>query len=308
MPDQKYTKVLNRFIQILTKLSNDERPTTKDFAQEFNVTVRTVQMDLRRLIGLYPITKDSEGRFMFEPGYSLKKTSLSSDEMIFLSLALNQFDDVDDIDKIKDKIYKKILNHSLYNPYFIKYEHLENIDVDSPLITLLERYIQSKEIVEVVFTDKTLDLELYKIAAFDGFWYLFAKDLSDGKTKTFKLSKIKNILPLDKYHRTSTQAIEETLKKAHSAFFEDGTSFHVLIKVDKEVADFFKAKEFIDTQKIQKEFEDGSLYVSFEVSHDEDIDNIIKAWLPHVEILEPQRFRDKLTNELETYLQKIKTK
>ncbi|MFW2525413.1 hypothetical protein ACN5O8_06770 [Aliarcobacter butzleri] len=39
--------------------------------------------------------------------------------------------------------------------------------------------------------------------------------------------------------------------------------------------------------------------------HDEDIDNIIKSWLPHIEIIEPLRFRDKLKNELKEYLTNI---
>jgi len=41
------------------------------------------------------------------------------------------------------------------------------------------------------------------------------------------------------------------------------------------------------------------------VSHDEDIDNIIKGWIPHVEILEPVRFREKMLNELKNYLKDL---
>jgi len=41
------------------------------------------------------------------------------------------------------------------------------------------------------------------------------------------------------------------------------------------------------------------------VSHDEDIDNIIKGWIPHVEILEPVRFREKMLGELREYVKKL---
>ena len=307
MQKKDYDKSLRRFMGILTKLSNDERPNTKELAQEHFVTERTIQNDIRRLRTLYyPITKDSDGKFMFEYGYSLKRTSLNSDELIFLTLALNQFDNVDDIDKIKDSIYKKVVNQNVYSPYFIKYDHLEDLDVDSPIIASLENHIKSQEIVKIDFTDKSVELEVYKIAAFYGFWYLFAKDLSDQKMKTFKLSKIKKIIPLGKYHKTPHAKIDEILKKTYSAFYDDGNCFEVIIKVDKEVALFFRSREFLQSQKIIKEFEDGSLEVSFEISHDEDVDNIIKAWLPHVEILEPKRFRDKLTNELEEYIKRVK--
>jgi len=308
MAKHDYDKTLTRLIGILTQLSNNQKPTTRKLAEEYNVTMRTIQHDISRLITSYPIAKDSEGKLIFEPGYSLKSTTLSNDEMIFLTLALEQFTNVDDIDQIKETIYKKLVRKNVESPYFIKYEHLEDIDVDSPLISSLEQSIQDKEIVRIEFSDKVCELELYKIAAYDGFWYLLAKDVNDEKTKTFKLSKIKKITPLGKYHTTSTQRISSILNKTLSAFYDDGNSFTVTIKVYSDIADFFKAKEFLQSQKIEQELEDGSLIVSFEVSHDEDVDNLIKAWLPHVEILEPQRFRDKLTHELQNYLKKIKTK
>ncbi len=144
MQKKDYDKTLTRLIHILTKLSTDERPNSKDLAEEFGVTMRTIQNDINRLVTSYPITKDSDGKFMFEYGYSLKRTSLNSDEMIFLTLALSQFEDVSDIDKIKDSIYKKIVNQNLYNPYFIKYDHLEDLDVDSPRIASLENYIKNQ--------------------------------------------------------------------------------------------------------------------------------------------------------------------
>ncbi len=306
MKKKDYDKTLVRLVSILTKLSNDERPDTRELSEEYGVTIRTIQNDMNRLISSYPIAKDTNGKFIFEYGYSLKRTTLNSDELIFLTLALNQFDDVNDIDKIKDSIYKKIVNQNLYNPYFIKYEHLEDLDVDSPIIANLEACIKAQELVHVDFTDKSVELEVYKIAAFYGFWYLFAKDLSDNKTKTFKLSKIKKITPTGKYHKTPHAKIEAILEKTHSAFYDEGNCFEVLIKVDKEAARFFKAREFLQSQKIVKEFKDGSLEVSFEISHDEDVDNIIKAWLPHVEILEPKRFREKLITELENYIKRVK--
>ena len=145
MVKKDYDKTLTRLIGILTHLSNDTRPNSKELAEEFLVTVRTIQNDINRLVRSYPITKDSNGKFMFEPGCSLKRTSLNSDEMIFLTLALEQFDNVDDIDKIKDKIYKKIVHQHFYSPYFIKYDHLEDLDVDSPTISALENCIKYRE-------------------------------------------------------------------------------------------------------------------------------------------------------------------
>ena len=308
MAKKEYDKTLTRLIHILTKLSENERPTTKELADEFDVGVRTIQNDFKKTLSYYPIERDKENRYSFQNGFSLNRAFLDSDEMIVLNLALSQFDDINNMDSIKDRIYKKIVTKSFFNPYYIKQENLEDIDTESPLIEELEANIEQNEILRVKLPTKTTEIEPYKIVNFDGFWYLFAKDLSDEKTKTFKLSELKDIKKIYKRHTTPIKKVESILDKTNSAFYEEGNSFEVVIKVYSEAAIYFKNRDFLQSQKIIKEYEDGSLEVSFEVSHDEDIDNIIKSWLPHVEILEPKRFRDKLTNELEEYLKKVKAK
>lgn len=308
MAKKDYDKTLRRLTQILSKLSYDERPDTKELAEEFNVGVRTIQKDIRDNLCEFPIIKDSNGKFMFQEGFSLNRTVLDNDEMVFLKIALSQFNDVRNIDRIKNRIFQKLSTKNYFNPYYLKQDDIEDLDIDSRFIERLECYIQNQEILSLKLTTKTIEVEAYKIVNFDGFWYFFAKDLTDNKTKTFKLSEIKKITATQKYHKRSSQEIENILDKAHSAFYSDGNSFNVIIKVEKEVAFYFKSKDFLESQKILQEYEDGSLKVSFEVSHDEDIDNIIKAWLPHVEILEPIRFKNKLINELEDYIVRVKTK
>lgn len=305
MPKKDYDKTLFRLMQILTKLSDDERPNTRELAEEFGVTMRTIQKDINQTLYNFSITKDVDGRFMFYEGFSLQRTILDNDELMFLNLALSQFDDVADIDKIKHRIFQKLININFCNPYFIKQDDIEDLELDSPKIELLERLIKANAIVELELENKNTEVELYKIANYDGFWYLFAKDLGDNKTKTFKLSKIKRINENDKYHTTSQQKIESILRKTHSAFYSDGNSFEVIIKVYSEVAEYFKHKDFIESQKILRENSDGSLEVYFEVSHDEDIDNIIKSWLPHVEVLKPKRFKERIIQELKDYIKKV---
>ena len=40
---KSYDKTLTRLILILTKLSNNERPTTKELSEEFGIGIRTIQ-------------------------------------------------------------------------------------------------------------------------------------------------------------------------------------------------------------------------------------------------------------------------
>ncbi|MGE4456973.1 MAG: helix-turn-helix transcriptional regulator [Arcobacteraceae bacterium] len=308
MPRKDYDKTLFRLVSILTKLSHAEKTTSKELAEEFAVTVRTIQNDIRRLSYHYPITKDKEGNYIFENGFSLKRTRFSEDELIVLELALSQFDEVEDIHAIKEKIFKKIIQEPFYSPYFIKQDDFEEIDLDAPKVQIIEHAIKNKELLKLQNGAKSWHVEAYKITAYEGIWYLFARDIDDKKIKTFRLAKIKKATPLGLYHTTNLKKIDALLDKTHSSFFQDGHAFEVVLKVHKEVAEYFEAKEFLTSQKILKKYDDGALEISFEVSHDEDIDNLIKSWLPHIEILEPKRFRDKLLNELKEYVRMMETK
>lgn len=307
MAKKDYDKTLFRLLDILTKLSEGEAPNVKELAEMYDVSPRTIQKDFKEKLNAFSIERGDDFRFRFTDGFSLRRTFLDTDELMILNLALSQFNDVKDIDKIKTRIFKKLANKKILNPYFIKQDDIVDIDIESPRIEHLEKLIQNQEIVRLAINNTTVDVELYKITNYDGFWYLFAKDIDDNMTKMYKLHRIKRVIPLGEYHRVKAEDIEHTLSKINSAFYADGTSFNVLIKVNEEVAEYFKQKDYLDSQKIVKENKDGSLEVSFEVSHDEDIDNIIKGWIPHVEVLEPVRFREKMLNELKEYVGRLET-
>lgn len=296
---------LNRLIGILSCISQGDRPTAKELAQAYEVSVRTIQMDINNRLDTFPIVKDDQHRYGFEYGFSLNRTSLSSDEMILLQLALSQFKEVSDFDKITNSLYKKLIQTNFINPYYIKQEDIEDIDIDSPIIQKLETSIESCNKVKVITSKNEIILEPYKIINIDGYWYLFCKDCKDNKLKTIMISNIKSVEMLHQKFTMDHKNIEKKLNKINSPWFDDADSYEVKVKVHKEVAVYFKQKDFLSSQKIETELEDGSLIITFEINHDEDIDNIIKSWLPHIEVLEPFEFRDRLKNELQEYLEKL---
>ena len=132
---KKYDPILKRLITIITKLSNNERYTSLEFAEEFNVTTRTIQNDIyKRLYDSFPITKDEFGRFKFEDGFSLDKSMLDNNEMILLSLSLNCFNESSNFTKTTHSILQKLLYPNFFNPYYIKKEQFEDIDMNSKLV------------------------------------------------------------------------------------------------------------------------------------------------------------------------------
>ncbi|APW66795.1 MAG: hypothetical protein CL624_14245 [Arcobacter sp.] len=295
-------KVLTRLIKTLQMLSNNELPTRQELMEEFNVSAKTIQRDIKQRLHFFPIDEDSLKRLKFEEGFSLNKASLKEDEMLFVYLSLSQIKDINkNFEKTTHSIFSKLLTPRYSPAYHIKANSFENIDINSKLLNDIEISIEYKNTIEIHLPNKVLSLEPYKVISFDGIWYLFGRDIKDKKIKTVFIHQIKNMKIL-KEKFVVDKPIDEILDNVHTAWFEDGNTMEVKIKVHENVAYNFKLKKILPSQEIISEEKDGSLVVMFTVTTEEDIDNTIKAWLPNIEIISPLSYRDKFIKELENYL------
>jgi len=57
------------------------------------------------------------------------------------------------------------------------------------------------------------------------------------------------------------------------------------------------------TQEIKEERPDGSLVVIFRVGHYDAIRHILKTWIPHIKILEPEEFGKSLVAEVKEWVE-----
>lgn len=76
----------------------------------------------------------------------------------------------------------------------------------------------------------------------------------------------------------------------------------VTLKVEREIAGYFKRRKLIDNQVIQKELLDGGLLVSVSVGHINQLLPIIRYWIPHIRIVSPSFLQDELEQMLRQYL------
>ena len=302
---KSYDKTLTRLILILTKLSNDERPNIKELASEFGIGIRTIQRDIYERLAYFPIEKDSEDKLKFIDGFTLDRSTLDNDEMMLVYLSLSQLKGLNNSFETKiNTILSKLLLPNFTTPYHIKTTTFEKLEVDSKVVQSIKKAIEQNLISSIKIKNQEKIICPFKIVSFSGIWYLFAKDEFDDKVKSFMLSDIKSIKLLND-HYSIDKPIDEILSNVHSAWFEDGSSFKVTILVNEVIAYYFKKKKILPTQENIKELKNGDLIVSFMVSHYEDIDNLIKAWLPHIEIIDPIDYKEQITNELQKYLDNL---
>ena len=299
---KSYDKILTRLILTLTKLSNDERPNIKELANEFGIGVRTIQRDIYERLAYFPIEKDSDDKLKFIDGFTLDRSTLDNDEMMLVYLSLSQLKGLNNSFETKiDTILSKLLLPNFTTPYHIKSTTFEKLEVDSKIVQSIKKAIEQNLISSIKIKNQEKIICPFKIVSFSGIWYLLAKDEFDDKVKSFMLSDIKSVKILNN-HYILDKPIDEILSNVHSAWFEDGTSFKVTILVHEVISYYFKKKKIVPTQENLEELENGNLIVTFKVSHYEDIDNLIKAWLPHIEIIDPIDYKEQITNELQKYL------
>jgi len=305
MGEAKHDIYFARVLQMLQILSERGSARVVDLAEEFNVDKRTIYRDLDRL-HFFPIEL-KRGVIHIMEGFNLQNSKLADDELLIAELAFNSIGNIDEnVSKKLHSIRSKLSNPLFFNPYDIKEESFESINMDSDLLNKIEDAIHKCNLSKLTSNDITSVIEPYKVVAFDGIWYLLAKDTLDKKVKTYLISTIQEFRASLKTFSSEHIDVDKILENVHTAWFEDGNSFKVKVKIKKEIAHIFKLKKHLSSQELVKENSDGSLIVNFSVSCDEDVDNLIKAWLPHIEVLQPARFRKKLIGELEDYIKELK--
>jgi len=305
MADAEHDILFSRLIIMMETLIRDKAVGIHEFTEMFNIDKRTVYRDIKRL-SFFPLEL-RRGVIYLEEGYDLVRPDLSSNELLITELALSALHNIDDkTDKKLHSIRAKLTNPLYFNPYNIKAESFEKINMDSEIANKIEDAITKRNLSKVTSNDIISVVQPYKIVAFDGIWYLLAKDMADKKIKTYLVSHIQEFRASTKIFSTNYIDINTILENVHTAWFEDGNSFSVKVKVKKEIAHYFILKKHLPSQEIVKENSDGSIIVTFNVSSDEDVDNLIKSWLPHIEVISPTRFKKRLTSELEEYLKELK--
>ena len=293
-----YDKIITRLTQILTKLYQGEELEIKDLSQEFNVSIRTLQRDFKERLYNFPIY------------YENKKWKMQSDFKIDKSLTIKDTITLDILEHFSSnlgnsfhtqtsKILSKLKNRK-YSPIFTKL-NMEDISDEFESMIKFEEAILNNNSIKVLYQDtKTIKLNPIKIVNFEGLWYLVAID----ETKKVKSYYIKNIKLLKTYKSTFTipKRVENLLNNAISIWFDDIEPFEVVLRIDNQVAKYFKNKPISATQEIVNE-DENYLTIKVQATSDWEIIPIIKSWIPFIKVLEPVRIHQKVQEEARKFLE-----
>jgi len=299
-----YDKILTRLTVILSKLNDGEALSVKELAKEFNTSDRTIQRDFNERLGSFPIYQENK-KWKMQDGFRVEKTKSLEDEIV-----------LDIIEKITEGIGGKFAtkSHELlakiknedFNPIYTKL-NIEDISSQFSEIQVLENAIKEKIVVECFYNDekygnyKTV-IEPLKIANYEGFWYLIA--LRKDTLQKYYLKNITQVKATKKIFKADTK-LEVLLENSLSVWFQkDVEPFEVKIFVNKIAAKYFKRRP-LPTQQVESLSQDGSMELVVKITHIMEIVPIIKYWLPHAKVIEPQWIQDEIETDLRAYLKEV---
>jgi predicted DNA-binding transcriptional regulator YafY len=285
-----------RLSQVLQKLNQGESLDPQQLADEFGVNLRTIQRDLNvRFAGL-PLVKTA-GRYRMEDAHLGKLTLKDIEKFATLSGVSGLFP------KLTDQFLRGVFDSERANAWLVKGHHYEDLRGQTGVFAELERAIVAHRHLQFIYsksssTSKGYSLvEPYKLINNKGIWYLAAWD--DGKLKSFSVSKLEAVV-LAPSTFTPRPGIEKELANSDGIWL-GAQRQRVLLRVAGAVADYFKRRQLIPNQVIERELDGGDLLVSTTVAQPDEVLPIVRYWIPHVLILEPVEFQQQLEAGLAAY-------
>ncbi len=182
---------------------------------------------------------------------------------------------------------------------------------DVKLLQEIERAINWKRYTTVTYkvgdTAKEYEVKPYKIVFMNENFYLACENASEEFLFTkFRLSNIEKIvLKTQTFHINPD--IADFIKNMQTPWSEYVPEFRkhsveVIVEIDEIKARFFKAKNHLPSQKILETKEDGSLLVSFRVTKEIEVEELIKKWIPYMKIITLLSLKHKIEDDLQQYL------
>jgi predicted DNA-binding transcriptional regulator YafY len=310
-----------RVLELLKRFNNGEKVSIEALSNEalwYGKAERTIRRDLDVIKEYFP---DSFELVKGEKGCYKAITKNAFDNFInaeFMSLMVQMFNLANKSDLFDNfnlnENDKKILESKIKDSkkyYEFKNKPFETFKSDSVLLKELENKIKHQKYINIQYEVNgkinKFEVKPYKIVFINENFYL-ACEIESEKLEfaMYRLSKIKSVEDTSKTFHKNIE-IEDFIKDMQTpfSFYKRDYKKHlipIVLEVDKSKAFFFESKKYLKSQEIIEKKENGNLLLSFKVTQEMEIEELIKRWIPFVKVVEPISLKEKIESELKQYL------
>ncbi|MDX8389401.1 MAG: WYL domain-containing transcriptional regulator [Mariprofundaceae bacterium] len=296
MKSGKHDTLVYRLAQILIKLNQGESLYPNALADEFGVSLRTIQRDLNVRFAYLPLEHKNRS-YALDPCFLGKLSNRDIKDFANLAGVRGLFP------SLSDRFLRDIFDQHIEPSFLVKGHHYEDLSGKEGEFHSLEKAISKSQHISFHYQKEEgvkhySIIEPYKLMNHKGIWYLACKD--GGKLKTFLFSRIRSVQLANKTF-SPDPSVDDTLLKEDGIWFGSEKQ-EITLSIGHEVAAYFKRRKLIANQTIEEELEDGSLILSTKVGHVNQVLPIVRYWIPHIRIIRPVSMQLELESTLVTYI------
>ena len=249
------------------------------------------------------ITKDVFSNFMDKDTIALMVQTFNIAQRNNVLKSLN----IDDADKriIELKIKK---SQDCYEFITKPYETKKG---DVKLLKEIEKAISLRRYTTITQKEKDglkeYEVKPYKIVFMNENFYLACENTDE--SYPFSIFRIINIKSIELSSKTFhiNPDISDFIKYLQTPFPKYTPNFRqhlieVVVEVAAIKAKLFKAKKHLASQQELETKEDGVLVLSFKVTQEREMEELIKKWIPFMKVIKPISLKGKIESDLREYL------
>lgn len=287
----KNETLANRLIDMLTRLNSGEKLTINILAKDYDAHPKTIRRDFVRLESCnLPIQK--EGKYFYlDPTYLGKLKLKDIQSFARISGIRHLYPNLD------VSFIRELLDSRVYDAkgYFV-----EDASQFQALFEVFGEAIRKHQQIGFLYKGESRVVEPYKLVHHHGCWYLAA--VRKGELRAYRLSRIElsahshELLCFKPDATILTQLADE-----ESIWFGQEKQ-EIILTVHTDVALHFKQRPLLPEQNIIKVLDDGGLLLSSRITHHTQLLPLVRYWIPHLKIVNPEGLQDEMEKGLKEYL------
>jgi len=304
------TNRLHRLTYLLTKLSSGAKLSTIKLAEQFDTTLRIIQLDFKEYI--LPLFDDDTIYYDFSiKSYVAKrnflyKVFLSAEELAIIAILKSKTNDKysdNDLSEKTNILFDKLennLQHSIFRNSF-----MECFKDKKNEIIQIKNAINSKKEIECVYNDKQRKLQPLKILNLEHFWYLINYDLEHKEIRKYHLNSISDVQILDTEFAFDKK-MTDSFDNAINAYFKPNLKpFTIELFLHNEVSKYFLRKPLNNTQRVLKTYDNGSCDIEIYITSYMEIIPTIQKYIPYIVVISPDELGTFIKENLNEYIKQI---
>lgn len=174
----------------------------------------------------------------------------------------------------------------------------EDLGERSSYFIRLQTAIEQRHECNFTYKGKPRCTQPYRLIHKNGVWYLAAEEL--GILKNFSVALIKD-LQVDEARSFMPKPANQRYIDGKDDIWFTEASTEVLLRVAPNIAHYFTRRSLLPQQQ-QRLDSDGSLLVTAQINHINQLLPVVRYWLPHVRIISPTNWQRDLEVQLHDYL------